>query len=157
VGKLLETDLEPLRLAVRRADNAALAKALEDSTDKMFEGTFIQLCEEAVKAGDTYKSGTIVEDKTKIHMSYRIHSISGDNNKALLEPVAVLEVAPDAFPGLETRIKEQKLTGWVLYDVEKGYPSAGEMNMHMIVDFSAMEQTGVFEINGKTKVSQRLE
>jgi hypothetical protein len=130
VGKILETDMEPLRLAVRRAGNAALAKVLEDSTDKMFEGTFVHLSEQPVKAGDTYKSGTIVEDKIKIHMSYKIKAVSGDKSQAVLEPVAVLEAAPDAFPGVEAKIKSQKLAGWLLYDVEKGYPSKGEVRMN---------------------------
>lgn len=157
VGKMLETDLEPLRLAVRRAGNAALSKVMEDSTGKMFEGTFVYLSEEPVKAGDTWKSGTIAEDKVKIHMSYKIKAVSGDKTKAVLEPIAVLEAGPDAFPGVDAKIKSQKLTGWLLYDLVNGYPCKGEVRMNMVLELSAMGQTGTVEITAKTQVTSSLE
>ncbi len=83
IGKMLETDLEPLQLAARRAGDAALAKSLEDSTNKMVEGTFVELSEKPVKVGDTYKSGTVVDEKfMKMRMSYRIRSASGDGPRS---------------------------------------------------------------------------
>jgi len=157
VGKMLETDLEPLRLAARRANAAALAKTFEDSTKQMFEGTYVQLSERAVKAGDSYKAGTIVSDKVKIHNSYRIRSVSGDRNRAVLEPVAVLEMAKGAFPrGVDARIKSQRLTGWILFDVEKGYASKAEVRLNMVLEISADGQAATMETTTKTTLTSSL-
>jgi hypothetical protein len=158
VGEMLETDLEPLRLAARRAGNAALSKQLEDSTKKMFDGTFIQLSKTPVKAGDTYKAGTIVDDKVKIHTSYKIRSVSGDKTKAVLEPIGKLELAPGAFPaGADVKIKEQSLTGWMLFDVQKGHMSKADMRMNIVLEINAMGQTGTVEITSKGLVTSIVE
>lgn len=157
VGKMLETDLEPLRLAVRRAGDAALAKSLEDSTGKMFGGTFVQLSPTPIKAGETYKAGTIIEDKLKIHMQYKVLSVAGDKTRAILEPTAVLEAAPGAFPGIDAKIKSQKMVGWLLYDVEKGYPSKADIRMHIVLEVSAEGQTGTVDITGKTQLTTTLD
>lgn len=157
-GKMLETDLEPLRLAVRRADNGALGKALDDSAQQMFDGTFVQLSPTPVKAGDTYKAGTIISDKMKVNMSYRIRSVSGDKSKAILEPVPVLEMAPEVFPPeLHAKLKSQSVSGWMLYDVQNGCPGDCAINMRMVVDIDAMGQAGTIDVNANTTVTMRLQ
>ena len=156
LGKMLETDLEPMRLAMRRAGNAALSKVLEDSTKKMFDGTFVQFPEKAIKAGETYKAGTIVEDKMKIQMSYRVKSVSGDKSQAVLEPVPVLEMADGAFPGMDAKLQKQQIAGWLLFDIQKGYVVNGELRMQMDLDISAMGQKGTAALTGKTVVTQTL-
>jgi hypothetical protein len=157
VGKMLETDLEPLRLAMRNAGNAAFGKMLEETTSKMFDGTFVQLSETPVKAGDTYKAGIIAQDKLKMHTSYKIRSVSGDQSQAVLEPIVTLEVPPDGFPGMSARIKTQKLAGWMLFDVQRGYPSKGEMRMYIILDIQAQGQAGTMEMKGKVRTETVLE
>jgi hypothetical protein len=156
VGKLLETDLEPLRLAARRANDAALAKSFEDSAKQMFEGQYIQLSEKAVKAGDTYKAGTIVEERTKIHNSYKIRAVSGDKTQVLLEPVSVLELGPGAF-GPDAKLKSQHVAGWILFDLQKGYMSKSDIRMHLLFDISAQGETGTMEIITKLKITSSLE
>jgi hypothetical protein len=157
-GKLLETDLEPLRLAASRAGQAAFAKSLEDSTKQMFEGTYIQLSERPIKSGETYKAGTIVSGKTKSHSSYKIRSVSGDKTQVILEPVAVLELAPGAFPpGVEARIKSQRMEGWILFDLEKGHASKADVRVKMVIDINAKGQTGTMEMTAATTMTSTLE
>ena len=157
VGKMLKTDMEPLRLAVSKAD-AALAKSLEDSTKQMFDGTFIQLSETPVKAGDTYKAGTVVSDKAKINMSYKIRLVSGDKNKAVLEPVAVIDMGAGTFPpGVDAKIKKQQMAGWILFDVQKGYASKADIRMNMVLDINSQGQTGSANITAKSTVTSSVE
>ena len=158
VGKLLETDLEPLRLAAQRAGDAALAKSVEDSTSKMFEGTFIDLSEKPVQVGDTYKSGTIIDEKfMKMHMSYKIRSVSGDGTQVVLEPVAEMEVTPDAFPGVEVTVKEQHFDGWKLFDVAKGHVSKAVGRVKLILDTKAGGQAGTLEMIVNVQMTASLE
>lgn len=140
VGEMLETDLEPLRLAVRRVNNAALQKALEDSTTQMFEGTFIQLSKDPIAAGQTYRAGTILSDKAKMHTSYRIASVNSEKGKVIMEPVVVMEFPADAIPDAEAKIISQETTGWMLFDREKGYPTEGQMSSHVVVELTANGQ-----------------
>jgi TPR repeat protein len=140
VGEMLETDLEPLRLAVRRVNNAALTKALEDSTSKMFEGTFVQLSRDAIAAGQTYKAGTIVSDKMKMHMSYKIDSVNSDKSMVVMSPVGILDCAADAIQDAEAKIISQEVSGWLLFDVEKGYISNGQVRSHVVFEFTANGQ-----------------
>jgi hypothetical protein len=152
VGKLLETDLEPLRLAIRKANNAAFEKSIEDSFAKMFEGTFVQLSQAPVKTGDTYKAGTIVEDKVKIHVSYKIGPVSADKNKVIMEPTGVLELAPGAFPeGVDAKIKSQRLVGWVLFDRQAGLPTDHEVRFRVVLEIAAMGQTGTVEVTARSR------
>ena len=158
VGKMLETDLDPIRQAARRANDAALAKSFEDSAKQMFDGTYIQLSEKPIKAGETYKAGTIVSDKVKIHNSYKVLSVSADKTKTLLEPVAVLEMAPGAFPpGVDVKMKTQRVAGWLLFDLQKGHLSKGEIRMLMTMDINAMGQTGTMEMSMKTTLTSTVE
>jgi hypothetical protein len=156
LGKMEETDLEPLRLAARKANNAAFAKVIEDTTHKMFDGTFIQLSEKPVKEGDTYKAGTIAESNMKISTSYKIRSVAGDKKQAVLQPVCTLEMDANAFPGAEATVKSQRLSGWLLFDVEKGLPTMGEMNINILLDVKAQRETVKVEITGKSKVTAKL-
>jgi hypothetical protein len=158
VGKLLETDLEPLRLATRRAGDAAFAQSLEDSTSKMFEGTFIDLSEKPVQVGDMYKSGTIVDQKfAKMHLSHQIRSVSGDGRLVVLEPMGTMELVPDAFPGASVKIKEQQVSGWKLFDVTRGHVSKGAMRMKFVLDISEGGQTGTLEMTGTVRMTASLE
>lgn len=137
VGELLETDLEPLRLAVRRVNNAALQKALEDSTTQMFEGTFIQLSKDPIAAGQTYRAGTILSDKMKMQTSYKIASVNSEKSKVIMEPIVVMELPADAIPDADMKIIGQETTGWMLFDREKGYPTEGQMNSHVVMELTA--------------------
>jgi HEAT repeat protein len=140
IGEMLETDLEPLRLAVRRVNNAALTKALEDSTSKMFEGTFVQLSKDPIAAGQTYKAGTLVSGGMKIQTSYKIDSVKGDRSQVIMAPVIAIEMAKDAMPNAEAKVVSQDASGWLLFDVEKGYSSEGQMRINMTLEISANGQ-----------------
>jgi hypothetical protein len=140
VGEMLETDLEPLRLAVRRVNNAALTKALEDSTSKMFEGTFIQLSKNPIAAGQTYEAGTIVSDQMKMHASYKIASVDSDRSQVVMAPILVMELAPNAMPEATAKIASQEASGWLLFDLEKGYVSEAQMRIHVISEITANGQ-----------------
>jgi hypothetical protein len=156
VGELLETDLEPLRLAVRRAGNAAFEKELEKSTDKMFEGAFVQLAKEPLKVGETYKAGTIVEDQSKIKMSYKLTSVAGDGQKALLEPIAEIELVADAFPGAEVELKKSRVGGWILHDVARGFSSDSEVRAYMEMEVRAEGETASAELRMTAKMTATL-
>ncbi len=157
-GRLLETDLEPLRLAARRAGDAALARSVEDGAKKMFDGTYVQLSEKPVKAGDTYKAGTIDADKYKFHNSYRIRSVSGDRTQVVLEPVTEVEVTAGAFPaGVDARIKSQESAGWILFDLQKGHASKADVRLRLVLDVTAGGQTGTVEVTVKTTMTSSLE
>jgi hypothetical protein len=141
VGELLETDLEPLRLAVRRAGAAALAEEMEKTTDKMFEGAFVQFAKDPIEAGETYEAGTIVEEAMKVHMSYRLAAVSGDRKQAILEPVAKMEIQPEAFPGVEVKIHDTRMNGWILHDVERGFARDSELRLYMGMEITAEGET----------------
>ena len=156
IGKMLETDLEPMRLAMRRAGNAALSKIFEDSTGKMVEGTFVELSVDPVKAGDTYKAGTIVEDQMKMKMSYKVKSVSGNKKQVLLQPIGELEFDKDAFDGADVKFEKKDMAGWILFDLEKGFATKAEVRLHMIMEMSQGGQTATSEVKSKMTLTQRL-
>ncbi len=143
VGELLETDLEPLRLAALRANSAALMKAFDESASKMFEGTFIQLSKDPVSAGQIYEAGTIVSGPLKAYVSYKIESVDSDKRKAIMSPIVVLDGVANTIPDPESgaTITNQEVSGWLLFDVEKGFVSDGQISAR---------QTGEFVANGQT-------
>ncbi len=154
VGEILETDLEPLRMAARRAGDAAMLKSIEESTSKMFEGTFIQLSPDPIAAGQTYKSGTVIaNEKMKMHTSYKIRSVSADKTKAILDPVVEMELAPDAFPGADVKIRSQEISGWQVFDVANGYPGDAVIGGKVIIDISGQGEKGTVEMTLKNKVT----
>ena len=157
VGELLETDLEPLRLAAQRANNAALAKAVEDSVNQMFEGTFLQLSKDPIAAGATYKGGTILSDKTKMHLSYKIGSVSADKSKAVMEPSIEMEIPPDAFPGATGKITSQESNGWQVWDVEKGCPGDAQMHMHVGMELTSNGEKATVEITTTSRMTSKVE
>lgn len=156
VGEMLETDLEPLRLAVRRVNNAALSKALEDSTSKMFEGTFIQLSKNPIATGQTYEAGTIVSDQMKMHASYKIASVDSDRTKVVMAPILVMELAPNAMPGATAKITSQEASGWLLFDLEKGYVSEAQMRIHVVSEITANGQKLQMDMTTKVRSTSSL-
>jgi hypothetical protein len=158
VGKMLLTDLEPLRLAARKANDAALAKTLEDSAKQMLDGIYVQLSEKPVKAGDTYKAGSSITDKRKIHNSYKITAVSGDKSEVLMEPMPTFELVPGAFgQSADVKIKNQKVVGWILYDTQKGHISKADIRMKLDLEINALGQVGTGAITMKTTVMSTLE
>jgi hypothetical protein len=157
-GKFLEADIEVFRLAARKLGNPALSQSLEDSTKKMFEGTFIQLSVTPVKAGDTYKAGTLSEGKVKVDMSYKVRAVSGDRTKAILEPRGEMKLEEGAFPpSMDVKIKDQRLGGWALFDVQNGHLIKGEVHLHATLEMSSRGQTGTMEMKAKTTVTASVE
>jgi hypothetical protein len=157
VGEMLETDLEPLRLAVRRVNNAAMKKAIEDSAGKMVEGTFVQLSQEPIAAGQTYQAGTIIADPMKASVSYTIASVSGDKRQALMTPTVAFEFPADSIPGGEAKLTQQKTDGWILFDLENGYSGAGRVNTHIVLEMTANKQTVVMEMTMKVVSTATLQ
>lgn len=156
VGEMLETDLEPLRLAVNRVNNAALSKALEDSTSKMFQGTFVQLSKAPIAAGQTYEAGTIVSDQTKMHVSYTIASVSGNRSKVIMEPVMTMDSLAKTLPDAETKMTKQETSGWLLFDVDKGYISDGRMRIQMGFEITHDGQKALMEMTAKVASTSSL-
>lgn len=156
-GQLLESDIAPLIQALDRAGNAALATSMKDSLSQLVEGTFVQLSEKPVKAGETYKGGTLKMGGGKANVSYKIRSVSGDKKQAVLEPIAEFDFTGGLVPGAEVKLKKQNFGGWMLFDVEKGYASKGEGQINMLLDFKAQGQSGTMIMKGKTVVTQTLQ
>ena len=156
VGELLETDLEPLRLAVRRLNNATLTKTFEDSTSKMFEGTFIQLSKDPISSGQTYEAGTIVSGDMKMRASYRIVSVNSDKTKVIMTPVIKMDAPASFIPGAEMKIKKHDAYGWILFDVDKGYASEGQITIHMAMETSANGQNLLTDITAKVVSTANL-
>jgi hypothetical protein len=77
--------------------------------------------------------------------------VSGDKNQAILEPIARMEIDPATFPGNAT-IKDQKYAGWMLFDVQKGFPTKGQMGMYVAMDVKAGGETGTVEMTMKMKM-----
>ena len=146
VGKMLETDLEPLRLAMRRVNNAAMKKAIEDSAGKMFEGTFVQLSEEPIAAGQSYDAGTIIADPMKARVSYAIDSVSGDKRQAVMTPTVAFEFPAGALAGGEAKLTRQKTDGWILFDLENGYSGTGQVDTQIEFELTANKQTVVMDM-----------
>jgi len=157
IGKLLETDLEPMRLAVRRAGNAALTKVLDDSTEKMFEGTFVELSEAPLKSGDTYKAGTIVNDQIKTHVSYQLLSVAAERKNAVLEVQAKLEIPKEAFGGADVNIKSEKVSGWIHFDLDKGYARESEVKVKMLMDVKAEGESASVDVRMAMKMTSTLD
>jgi hypothetical protein len=156
VGELLETDLEPLRLAVRRLNNATLTKTLEDSASKMFEGTFVQLSKDPIAAGQTYEAGTFVSGGTKMRVSYKITAVSSDKTKALMMPVMNMDVPANSIPGLEMKISKQENSGWILFDVDKGYVSEGRISGRIVMEASADGRNLLMDMTNKMVFTSNL-
>lgn len=158
VGKMLETDMEPIRQAVRKVGNDALVKSLEDSTNQMFGGAYVQLSEDPVKAGDTFQAGTVLSGKAKVHNSYKVLSVSGDKSEAILQTVPVIELAPDAFPkGMEAKLTSQKVNGWMLFDVANGHAAKADIRMHMKMDLKTSGEQGDIDMTVRSKMTATVE
>ncbi len=125
IGKLLDVDRDPMREAVRRAGAAAKLLDFEKTADEAIKGSFIQLSQEPVKAGDTYDAGTIVK-KTEgfgemtFNVRYKVLSISGDKKQALLQPIGEVTLRNQSEGPVKVEMNYGKVTGWILFDVEKG-------------------------------------
>lgn len=157
IGKMLETDLEPMRLAMRRAGDAAMEKVIEESAAQMFDGTFVELSEQPIKAGETYKAGTIVQDKTKIHVAYKIGAVAGDKKTTILEPEGKMEFAADAFPGIEMKIKKERVGGWIHFDLEQGFARSAEVRAYILMDITADGESGTAEIKARSTATMTVE
>ncbi len=157
LGKISDVNLDSLREALQKAGGEAMAKEMESSIKKSTSNTFVGLSEAPIKAGETYKAGVIDQDKMKMNMSYKVLAVSKDKSKALLEPIVSLELVAGAFPGIEAKMKSQRCSGWLLFDIEKGLATAVDIRIHAVLDIEAMGQTGTMEMTIKTKATIAVE
>lgn len=156
VGKLLETDIQPLLEAVRRAQGGALADNVKDSAEELVKSAFVQLSEKPIKAGDIYDAGEIVTampgaGEMKAKVRYKLVAVSGDRKQAILQPKA--EVVFNSQPGAKEKYKldASSMDGWILFDIEKGkgVRSAWDMKTRMTTDVKG--QKGRMDITMKMR------
>lgn len=125
IGKLLDVDRDPMREAIRRAGAAAKLLDFEKTADEAIKGSFIQLSQEPVKAGDIYNAGTIVKKTEDLgemtfNVRYKVLSISGDKKQALLQPIGDVILRSQPEGPVKVEMNYGKVTGWILFDIEKG-------------------------------------
>jgi hypothetical protein len=76
----------------------------------------------------------------KMHASYKIASVDSDRSQVVMAPILVMELAPNAMPEATAKIASQEASGWLLFDLEKGYVSEAQMRIHVISEITANGQ-----------------
>ncbi len=162
LGKLLEVDRNPMREAVRRAGAAAKLMNFEKTADEAIKGSFVQLSQDPVKAGDIYEAGTIVQTveavgEMTMNARYKVFSISGDKKQVLLQPIGEFKLKATPEGTVKMKLNSGKVDGWILLDLEKGYivRSAGLSGIDL--SMSQGGQTMRLKTDTKIKCQSRLE
>lgn len=154
-GFLLHADIDELRHAMEAAGKVGFESLIEEYTSKLFSHVFPQLPKNPVKPDDKLDGGILATNTILVHLQYRVAAISGDRSQVALEVMGHEEIRPDGE--LKLVIKDQKLTGWVLFDVAQGYPSKLKIRMRSQMDLTREEYTGTSDWASTTVVTTRLE
>ena len=145
LGKVLDMDLVLLNKAVERAQAAAM-QSLEQTTDQLTRGSFIQLSEQPVKVGDTYDAGSIVQklqDVGEMHANirYKILSVSADKKQALLQPIGTFAMEASPSSDVDVSLESSEIDGWILFDLEWGNIRRSFVTSHVALSISQGQQT----------------
>ena len=135
IGKLLDMDMNALTRSMDRAAAAAFKQGMQQT----LRGSFVQLSETPVKAGDVYDAGELSmgggspgQPEMKFRAKYKVLSVRGDQKQAVLQPV--IDFSLKDVPGMEqVKLESSSIDGWMLFDVEKGniLKSAADVKMAM--------------------------
>ncbi|MDQ7825113.1 MAG: DUF6263 family protein [Candidatus Eremiobacteraeota bacterium] len=124
-GEVKEIDMQVFYKALESGIDTAMKDKLRENIEYMTKSSFIQLCRDPVKAGDTYDAGVIVQPLAKIgeistSVSYRILSVSGDKKQAVIKPICRSSLKVASSGPVKAGIDSDKFEGWILFDLEKG-------------------------------------
>lgn len=157
LGKVLDMDTHALLGAMDRAASAAFQQSMQ----QVLKGSFVQLSEAPVKAGDTYDAGELSmgggapgQPEMKFRLRYKVESVRGDQKQAVLRPV--VDFSLKDLPGMEkVKLESSSIDGWLLFDVEKGniLKSAADVRLSL----SATEGNQSMHMDMSMKMKYRTE
>ncbi len=140
-GKVVEMNMDAIMEGLTDEQGAQMQNQMESMSDQFTQNAFIALPEEPVKEGDIYNAGTMENNNAgmtmKINMKYKVLSISEDKRYVLLEPQGEFQMESKK-EGVEMTSENNKIGGWVLYDLQKGMLKNSNMIMNMNVTANQM-------------------
>lgn len=154
-GKVLEMDIDALLEGLPEEEATQVRTQVESMSDQFAQNAFVVLPSEPVKIGDTYEAGVIETDaggmKINMNMKYKVLSISNGGRYVTLEPNGAFSFNSD-MPGVEMNTDNNKIGGWMLFDLEKGLPLRSNMLMSMNITANQMGQEMQMKIDMDVKM-----
>lgn len=155
-GKVIEMNLDAMLNGLSEQDAAATRMQIESMSKQFSQNTFVALPKDPVKIGDVYDAGVIETDaggmKINMHMKYKVLSISQCKRYVVLEPDGSFSFNSE-MPGLEMNTENNKIGGWMLFDLAKGLPLRSNMDLGMDISASQMGQQMQMKIDMNVKMS----
>jgi hypothetical protein len=125
LGKLESIDLKRMKVALRHSGSSpALTTQMTRAYNDIARSSFVPLPQKAVKKGDIYDAGTIVQTLDKnlgsMHMKtrYKVIAVSADKKQVLLLPLIKIKMNTNGPVSID--MKDTEINGWILFDTAKG-------------------------------------
>lgn len=156
LGTVVEMDMESMIDGMSEEAAAATRVQIENMSNQFSQNMFVALPEHAVKIGDTYKAGVVETDaggmKINMDMQYKILSISECKRYIVVQPDGEFSFQSE-MPGMEMNTDNNKIAGWLLFDLERGLPLRSNMIMNMDILANQMGQEIEMKIEMDIKMS----
>lgn len=141
-GKVVQMNLDAMLDDIpEQAQN--MTAQVESMSDQFAQNAFVALPEKPVKAGDTYDAGTIETGRKglqmDVNMKYKVLSISADKRYVILKPDGSFKMNTSE-EGMEMNAENNSISGWILFDLQRGFLTRSNMNMNMDITTKQMGQ-----------------
>ncbi len=140
-GKVVEMNMDAIMEGLTDQQAAQMQNQMESMSDQFTQNAFIALPEKPVKAGDIYDAGTMENTNAgmamKIDMKYKVLSISEDKRYVILEPQGEFKLESKQ-EGVEMKSENNKIGGWIVFDLQRGMLKRSNMIMNMNVTANQM-------------------
>lgn len=140
-GKVVEMNMDAIMDNLPAEQGAQVKGQLESMSDQFAQNAFVALPDEPVKEGDVYDAGIIETGNAgmsmKVDMKYKVLSISEDKRYVILEPQGEF-MMESIQEGVEMSAEDNKIGGWVLFDLERGFLESSDMKMLMTLTANQM-------------------
>lgn len=158
-GAVVAMNMDTVNDAMVKAGAMTAAEA-KQNTEKMMQGSFIQLPEEAIAVGQTYDAGEVVQDakgvgKMRSKINYTISAVSGDESLVLLTPKGSLALEPTPGSPMTVTMKASKMSGWVLFDRTKGNVTKSYVAVEADMDMQQGQQNISMQMDIKVKYTTK--
>jgi polyhydroxyalkanoate synthesis regulator phasin len=158
-GAVVAMNMDAVNDAMVKAGALTAAEA-KQNTEKMMQGSFIQLPEKAMSVGQTYDAGEVVQDakgmgKMKSKISYTVSQVSADGSQVLLAPKGSLALEPTPGSPMKVNMKSSQMTGWVLFDRSKGNVTKSYVTVQADMDMQQGPQKVSMQMDIKVKYTTK--
>lgn len=152
-GKLIKIDMSRIFKNIPGKENEQIKKQIEQMSNQFSQNSFIPLPKNPVKEGDVYDVGLLHNNVSGMNMDmkmkYKVLSVSSDKNYVLLAPEGKFSLGDQ---GMDSKIHDNKISGWVILNLKTGFMQASNMNMNMNISSTQMGQ----EMNMKVRMNMNV-